>query len=476
MKVNRVYIAIILLILILGNLSCSGSKGQRVIKVEKGPFHMIIHANGQLKSSVSTRIGPPFVRRMWRYTISFMIPEGKEVNAGTPILGFDTKELKEKWQIKSSELETAKKELERSRLVEQEKSDTLSLQLAETKVKSGKAQQQAQQPEDLVALNEVKKLQMDLELAQLQEKLTDSRIKNQKSGMQTRINALESKIKRLNNEVNLLKTDIGRLRINAPKAGIIVYKANWRGRKKAVGDTCWVGEKILELPDLTQMEVAAVIPEPQAGKVKEGQAVEFRLDSNPDKVYKGTVKKLGRIFRTKSHDQPAIVFDATIAVLNSNPEHMRPGMAASVDIIIDSKEDTLQIPEQAIVYHEKGLFVMKKTFTGSKRVPITIGARSGEGGSTIYYDNGKYIVDPDGDGPSPELSFSNPDFNYKSLRGTVVFRWEYHPGSTLYFVWTQNRADYSNPGDFSFGRDFGNLLKASGDNIFMLKLTHRFKL
>lgn len=100
----------------------------------------------------------------------------------------------------------------------------------------------------------------------------------------------------------------------------------------------------------------------------------------------------------------------------------------------------------------------------------------GTGASTITYQDGNYTVDPDGPGAAPSFSFSNPDFNYKSLRGTVVLRWEYLPGSTLYLVWTQNRADYSDPGDFKFGRDFKNLLNAPGDNIFMLKLTYRFKL
>jgi hypothetical protein len=102
----------------------------------------------------------------------------------------------------------------------------------------------------------------------------------------------------------------------------------------------------------------------------------------------------------------------------------------------------------------------------------------GQGGSTISYQegDGNYTVDPDGPGAAPSFSFHNPDFNYKSLRGTVVLRWEYRPGSTLYLVWTQNRADFSDPGDFKFGRDFKNLLKAPGDNIFMLKLTYRFKL
>lgn len=100
----------------------------------------------------------------------------------------------------------------------------------------------------------------------------------------------------------------------------------------------------------------------------------------------------------------------------------------------------------------------------------------GQGNSTISYESGMYMVDPDGTGLAPAFSFYNPDFNYKSLRGTIVLRWEYLPGSTLYAVWTQNRSDYSNLGDFNFSRDIGNLLKAKGDNIFMIKFTHRFKL
>jgi hypothetical protein len=100
----------------------------------------------------------------------------------------------------------------------------------------------------------------------------------------------------------------------------------------------------------------------------------------------------------------------------------------------------------------------------------------GRNGSTIAQDEGGYRVDPDGDGPAAAFAFANPDFNVKSLRGTLVFRWEYRPGSTFYFVWTQNRRDFAHPGDLDFGRDLGDLVSAEGDNIFMLKATYRFNL
>jgi len=100
----------------------------------------------------------------------------------------------------------------------------------------------------------------------------------------------------------------------------------------------------------------------------------------------------------------------------------------------------------------------------------------GQKDSTIEFKEGTYVVDPDGVGPASPFSFSNPDFNFKSLRGTVVFRWEYLPGSLLYFVWTQNRYDTSHPGDLFLRRDLGDLLTAPGDNIFLLKISYRWAL
>ncbi|MFQ6038120.1 MAG: DUF5916 domain-containing protein, partial [Candidatus Aminicenantales bacterium] len=99
-----------------------------------------------------------------------------------------------------------------------------------------------------------------------------------------------------------------------------------------------------------------------------------------------------------------------------------------------------------------------------------------ESGGTVVFSGGGVSIDPDGPGPYTPFSFGNPDFNYKSFRGTMVLRWEYQSGSTLYFVWTQNRQDFSHPGEFRLGRDLGNLFTAPGDNIFLLKISYRWNM
>ncbi|MBD3237316.1 MAG: hypothetical protein GF330_11470 [Candidatus Eisenbacteria bacterium] len=101
-----------------------------------------------------------------------------------------------------------------------------------------------------------------------------------------------------------------------------------------------------------------------------------------------------------------------------------------------------------------------------------------DNGSTITFDAEReaYEVDPDGTGPAEPFSFSNPDFNFKSLRFNAVLRWEYRPGSTLYLVWTQSRTDLSDPGSFDLPRDWGSLATAEAENIVLAKVTRWFDL
>ncbi len=65
------------------------------------------------------------------------------------------------------------------------------------------------------------------------------------------------------------------------------------------------------------------------------------------------------------------------------------------------------------------------------------------------------------------------DFNYRSLRGTAVLRWEWRPGSTLYLAWQQNRSGYlAGVGDFDFGRDQRAMFGARPDNVFVIKANY----
>ena len=84
---------------------------------------------------------------------------------------------------------------------------------------------------------------------------------------------------------------------------------------------------------------------------------------------------------------------------------------------------------------------------------------------------GLYTVDPDGSGAAPSFSFRDRDFNRRSLRGNAVVRWEYRPGSALFFVWQQSRSGAIQSGQFDFSRDFEALTSLQPENVFVIKGT-----
>ena len=69
-------------------------------------------------------------------------------------------------------------------------------------------------------------------------------------------------------------------------------------------------------------------------------------------------------------------------------------------------------------------------------------------------------------------TLSDPDFNFRSVRGSAVVRWEFRPGSALYVVWNENRADVVPLGDFSFRRDVRAISTAPSQDVFLVKVSY----
>jgi hypothetical protein len=92
------------------------------------------------------------------------------------------------------------------------------------------------------------------------------------------------------------------------------------------------------------------------------------------------------------------------------------------------------------------------------------------------YDRTTGMADPDGAGPAGPILVGNPNFNTKSLRGNAVLRWEFDPGSAFYLVWTQERTDEEDIGEFQFSRSMNRLLDAKARNIFLAKVSYYFNL
>jgi len=75
---------------------------------------------------------------------------------------------------------------------------------------------------------------------------------------------------------------------------------------------------------------------------------------------------------------------------------------------------------------------------------------------------------------NPDYSFSNPDFSFYDLLSNFVIRWEYVPGSTVFFVWSHGQEGYTGSGEFNLGEQMGNLFDTRSTNVYLIKFSYRF--
>ena len=129
---------------------------------------------------------------------------------------------------------------------------------------------------------------------------------------------------------------------------------------------------------------------------------------------------------------------------------------------------SLQVYAQPFV--SAGRYSAFKEFAAPKTYDFAVYGK--DRGTISRNSDGVYSVDPDGAGLAPAFAFGDPNFNVRNLRGNAVLRWEYRPGSALFVVWQQQREGFEPIGDFSAGRDIGDIFRTVPTNVFLIKVTY----
>jgi Domain of unknown function (DUF5916) len=90
-------------------------------------------------------------------------------------------------------------------------------------------------------------------------------------------------------------------------------------------------------------------------------------------------------------------------------------------------------------------------------------------GDALSLADGTYQVERDGS----RFHFDRPDFNFRQLRSTLVVRWEYRPGSTVFAIWSHGQTGSAfDDGRFRLGRNFSDLLSERSEDVVMVKANY----
>jgi HlyD family secretion protein len=98
------------------------------------------------------------------------------------------------------------------------------------------------------------------------------------------------------------------------------------------------------LVDLSQIQVATTLAEVDMPKVQAGQEVQVTLDAIQGVTFSGKVDEVDLVGVAT---QGVVNYPATVVITDSN-DAVRPGMNASVGIVIDRRENVLLVPNRAV--------------------------------------------------------------------------------------------------------------------------------
>jgi HlyD family secretion protein len=295
---------------------------------------VLVTVTGELRSANSRYFGPPAIPDMWNYTISYMAPDGSQVEPGTPVLRFDAQELMTKVRDKKNALNEKQKELEKQVILGREQLAELKLRVEEGRAALDKARLKAEIPSELLANRDYRENQLLLDHARVTLDLREEEVVREERILQTEVEILEREIAVLEAEVAQLEGSIASMTIQAPDQGVVIHATDRRNNKHTVGDNVWMGRRVIEFPDLRQLEVHLEIPERESARIAVGQPVRFNLDAAPDRSFEGEITQVASVVHTRSVNQPAKVFDATVTLRNPDAELMRPGMSVTAEIVL----------------------------------------------------------------------------------------------------------------------------------------------
>lgn len=153
-----------------------------------------------------------------------------------------------------------------------------------------------------------------------------------------------------------LERQMSKCVIRAPQSGMVVYAndsggSRWgqQGPKIDLGASVNEFQAILRLPDLSNMQVKALVHESKVDNLRPGMRAVVKIQ---DRELQGTVASIANQAEPNSFFSGNVKEYATIIKIDGHPDGLKPGMTAEVEVLVQELKDVLQVPVQCVV--EKG--------------------------------------------------------------------------------------------------------------------------
>jgi len=367
------------LIVSLFSLAITGCSGQKemplLYEVTQQDFIVSVPAKGELFAAKATVINAP-MSRQGPQNIAWLAPEFSHVKQGEVIARLDgeameiqstdklnelsitEQEIIEKIGMLNQELDAINKDIG---MVGQEKIFAETFSIDDDRIRS-----------KLDILDSLKNTQYLGSKEQYLYWKNDSFSVSSAGDM----GLLEMKQAQSKSKLKQLSEGLAKLEVKAPHDGLLAYKANWRGEKPREGQSLWPGQKIAELPDISNMKVKLFVLESEAINLAIDKSVTFSLNAYADKIFKGKVETVAPFPTSIKRGDPQKYFEVIVVLAEQNTQLFVPGrkLEANIEIMATSKK--IIVPLQSVFVEAKQSFVYLYEHGDYTSVPVTLGQAS----------------------------------------------------------------------------------------------------
>jgi HlyD family secretion protein len=356
----------------------------------KGDFEISITTAGELQAENSIDIKGPEVAqrgevRAADLRIQDIVPEGTEVQKGDYVAQLDRSGFENTLKDILDRLQTMQKELD--------------MQILDTAVTLSSYRDDVQNQRYIVdadsitlrnskyeSLNIIRQAEINYDQSKRTLGQRKKRYILAVATAQYRIDRQKLFLNRMNRRKNDYEDLLASFTITAPASGMIIYKKDFRGKRKAGSMVNSFDRIVATLPDLRSMMSRIFISEIDISKVKQGQKASVVVDAFPKKAFNGTVATVANVGE-KLPNTDSKVFEVLIRIEGTDPL-LRPTMTTGNKIVLETFSNVVYIPSECVhaqedsipfVYTRKGTRqIVLLGASNEKNVIIEKGLQPGE--------------------------------------------------------------------------------------------------
>ncbi|MCL4176736.1 MAG: efflux RND transporter periplasmic adaptor subunit [Verrucomicrobia bacterium] len=161
----------------------------------------------------------------------------------------------------------------------------------------------------------------------------------------------------------LQEEQVSDMRILAPFAGVVGQ------RLVSAGQYVDRGQPLVDLVDKFKVKITYRVPERRLSQIQLGQEVRVTVSAYPDRVFRGVVDLVSPVVDEATR---TVLVRAVVPNLE---DLLKPGMFARVQTLVERREQSLVIPESALVASLDGFAVYAVNDNQAQLTPVELGVR-----------------------------------------------------------------------------------------------------